>query len=364
MKRHFSCILLIAAGTMLAACDPTPSNPPASDTDGHALVLNEGSWGGNNASLSLLNSDNGDIANDWFSQSNGRGMGDVAQDIVVYGSHAYATVTFSNSLEAIDLATGKSNRIDFGEGQSERFFRPRSIAAANGQLFISCYGSRSVVSVDTLSLLAYPATTGAIRTCPLGDYLPEGLAVAGNRLFVASSWISDENQNYTYDNKVYVIDIDAFTIVDTLTVGLNPQQVVAIDASHVAVNYNGNYGNQPAGCAIIDANTLSVSQTGLGLTGITAANGMLYGYCRQGYGAGSSATYWRLSPSSSERSQVAISIGNPYSINVNPVNGDILVTTDGNYTANGDVMCFSADGTHKWTAEAELLPKKVVFFGK
>lgn len=79
--------------------------------DGTAYVLNQGLWGGNDASLSRVTLANGQITNYIFAAANGRGLGDIAQDILVYGSKAYITVTFSNTIEVVDPATNRSSQI-------------------------------------------------------------------------------------------------------------------------------------------------------------------------------------------------------------------------------------------------------------
>lgn len=344
-------IMIVAALlTGFVACKKDEVKPTG-PIEGFAMVLDEGSWGSNNASISLIKDQSGEIENNWFAEMNGRGLGDVAQDIVVYGTKAYVTVTFSNTLEVIDLKSGKSNMLSMGNRQ------PRYIAAANGSLFISCYTNREVVRVDTTDLIAgnfIVKGTGA-----LGNFQPEGVAVANGKVFVASSWISGQNQSYLYDDKMYVFDAGTMEQIETLTVGINPQQVIAVDENHVAVNYNGNYGDKPAGCAIINTGSLSVSQTLQAVTGMTAYNGMIYGYHSE---YGSPATFFRINATDLSKTSLNINVNNPYGISVDPSNGDIYVTTDGNYVANGDVHCFTNNGSQQWSSEAEMLPKKVVFF--
>lgn len=351
MKRT---ILLISVA-LLAACthdNPRPEPNPSDDSIPHLgrlLVLNEGGWSSNDASITMIDADSMTVEQDWFEYNNGRGLGDVAQDMIVYGSKAYVTVTFSNSLEAINLATGASTRYDMGN------LRPRSIAAHNGKLFISCYLGRKVVVYDTANLGTI------VAEIPLGNYQPEGLAVAGGRLFAVSSWISDANQN-SYDNKVYVVDLSDYSLSDSLTVGLNPQSAVAIDSTHVAVNYNGDYTPGSAGCAVIDATTLSVNQLGRTATGMAVGEGRLYGFSRNGYGEGSTASYWCWDGTTF--TPIDIAIGNPYGIFVDSATGCIMVMTDGNYVATGDVVCFGPDGKRLWVMEAGMLPKKVVSLPK
>lgn len=341
-------LLLLVTVLLFVACDPVPPAPDPEPTDSgrKALVLCEGGWGNNDASLAYLNLDSGTATLDWFALKNGRGLGDVAQDLIVYGSKAYVTVTFSNSLEVIDTATGISVRHDMGN------LRPRYITAYDGRLYISCYGGRQVIAYDTADL------DHQVAAYHLGNYQPEGLAVAAGCLFVASSWISGQNQNYEYDNCVYMFDLATNSQVSRIEVGLNPQQVVALDDGHVAVSYSGDYGATAAGCAVIDAVTRIVDHLGRPATGMTVYGGFLHAFSRQGYGASSTASYWCFYGQGF--SEFPISLGNPYGISVDAITGNLLVCSDGNYNSAGDVVCFKPDGTRLWKCEAGMLPRKVV----
>lgn len=356
--KHITRILsmaLLAFGIM--GCEKEESNngsgsDTATGTTVDALVLNEGNWGGNNASITAINTTEGEVVQaDWFASSNGRGLGDVAQDMIVYGSKLYATVTFSNSLEVIDTQTGASRRMDMGNRN------PRNIAAHGGKLYVSCYNPRSVVRIDT-------ATLTIEASCPLGDFQPEGIAVEGGKLFVASSFVQD-GQNYTYDDKVYVIDLSSFANPQTITVGSNPQDVQVIADGKVIVNYWGDYATNPAGSAIIDAATLNVTQTNQALTKMSVYNGKAYGYVSE-YDASWNQTisYKTVSVDGTVADfPFSFSIsGNPYGISINPQNGDIYLMSDGNYSMNGTLFCYSAAGDLRFMLEAGMLPKKVVFF--
>lgn len=79
--------------------------------DGTAYVLNEGNWSSNEASLSRINLTTGAITNNIFSTVNGRDLGDVAQDLVVYGTKAYVTVSFSNTVEVVSIIDNTSRQI-------------------------------------------------------------------------------------------------------------------------------------------------------------------------------------------------------------------------------------------------------------
>ena len=51
----------------------------------------------------------------------------------------------------------------------------------------------------------------------------------------------------------------------------------------------------------------------------------------------------------------------PYGIAVDPSNGDVYLTDAYQYTTNGDVFCFSADGRLRFQFEAGVSPSCLVF---
>ena len=351
-------VILLAIG--IAACEkPEPEQQHSSTVEVdtlHALVLNEGPQG-NNASLTRIDLANGTLENDWFALCNNRGLGNVAQDLIVYGSKAYITVWKSGTLEVVDTATGISQQVNLGNRG------PRYLAADGGKLYISCYNPRSVIRIDT-------ATLQIEATCTLGNYNPEGIAIAAGKLFVVSSWVGETQSSITYDDKVYVVDLATFANPTPIVVGKNPQRMEAIDENTLIVNcwgeWNMNTGTtEGEGSALIDATTLAVTQTGQLLSHMTVDHGMVYG-CASTYDASWNMTtsYIKIDPATLTVTPILTSCGinNPYSIGVHPVSGDIYIGTDGNYMTNGDLYCFSPDGTQRWKREVGQLPSKIVFY--
>ncbi len=355
--KHITRILCIGLLAMsVAACEkennaePTPTPSPEKV---NALVLNEGGWGANDASISGLITTSGVIDNDWFENANGgRKLGDVAQDMMVYGSKIYATVTYSNSLEVIDPKTGASIRVDMGDRN------PRYIAAEGGKIYVTCYNPCSVVRVDTTSL-------AIDATCTLGEFHPEGIAIAQGKAFVASSVTADYS---TYDNKVYVIDLATFANPETMIVGTNPGVVKKVSDNQLLVCYAGNYSDIPAGSALINASTMEVRQTNQELAGASIYNGMIYGYASTWVEQPSgewvqTVGFFSLDPNTLASSSLSFlsDVASPYGIDINPVNGDFFVTESVS-GANGNVYCYSQSGNRRYTIEAGVFPKKVVFF--
>ena len=367
MKRTLRIAALLTMAVAVAACEKEPLPDGAAEQieaqqapKSHAIILNEGDKIGR-ASLSYLNLTTGTLTNDWFNANNGRNLGVLGGDVVVYGSKAYVTVSVSGTLEVIDTATGASQQYSLGNCY------PNRMAAYEGKLYITCHSPRSVMRIDTTA----PGIAEA--ACLLGDYNPEGIAALNGRLFVASSYVDDGTGNITYDNNLYVIDINEFSVISTLTVPTNPQNVLPVDNKHVVVNGWGEWdmntgGTVGEGTAVVDAHTLAVATTSQLITRMAARNGMVYGY-RSTYDQNwnMSITFLTFNPTTLETSSLAVSLDdndtyNPYSIAVHPDNGDIYVATDGNYTSNGDLYCFAPDGTRRWRNEVGLLPSKIVFY--
>lgn len=354
-------ILLLPLALMLAACEPEPyvEPTPSAATDGwdaRFVVLNEGVWGGNNASLGMYRSADKRLNNQWFSDANGRNLGEVAQDALLYGGRLYVVVWGSSSLEVVDTATGHATHVSLDQRA------PRYIAAAGGHLYVSCYNPHSVVSIDT-------ATLQVDATCTLGAYNPEGIAAIGGRLFVASDNIADATGTYTYDNRLYVLDQATMTVVDSVVVGRNPQKVMVVDDHHIVVNHYGEWdlntlGTVGEGTAVVDVNTLEVRHLDQPLSNFTVEGGTIYGYY-QSYAADGAtvATYYSIDPATGSATPIlpSCTIDNPYAIAVSPSTGLIYVATDGNRVANGKLACFAPDGTAKGSVEAGMFPSKVVF---
>ena len=65
------------------------------------MILCEGNWGYNDSEISIINLTNSTASNNAFQQSNSRGLGDVGQDLLIYGNKIYATISCSNTIEVM-----------------------------------------------------------------------------------------------------------------------------------------------------------------------------------------------------------------------------------------------------------------------
>ena len=362
MKKQF--FMFLGAMALIAAVSCTKDEPvtpnPKPDPDNPqaktelAYVLSEGSWGGNNASLDAIDLEKGTITQGFFSEANGRGLGDLACDVVRYGSKLYVTVSESGKIEVVNPATGKSTKqIDMGD----RY--PRYIAAHGGKLYVSCYKPHSVVCIDT-------ATCEIVQTCELGGNNPEGICVAGDNLYVCSGYIADAEGTYYYDSTLRVVNIASFNETGTVKVGSNPKLVKALDGNKVVVNCLGDYGANPATTVVVNTADNSVTAMPVALTVFDVYNSTtIYGYATE-YDENWTpmAKFYKVDVSAATSEEIlqshASSLSAAYCLNVNAQKNLIFIGT-GVYNANGDIFCFDLSGSKKWEAEAGIYPCKIVF---
>lgn len=235
---------------------------------------------------------------------------------------------------------------------------PRFLCAHDGKVYASCYDPCCVVRIDTTTLKVE-------ALCRLGGFHPEGLCVVGNKLYITSGSISDEDYNYYYDNKVYVVDIATFAVCDSLTTGYNPERIIALDGHRVVVSYRGDYGANPEGCDVIDVLTKQTTPLSTDLYKFDLYQGNLYGYSVT-YDANWNPTnkFYRIDVNNLQATEILTDFpaaDHAYGININPFNGDIIVMTDGNYISNGDVYVYQNNGSLRREAcEAMSMPSKAV----
>ena len=345
---------LFCAIVMLASCEkPKPEDATTTALPDHgAIVLNEGGWGNNEAELSVIDYSNMSITNSAFAKLNGRGLGDVAQDVVVYGGKIYVSVWGSNTIEVLDRKTGKSTQIAMGSRG------PRYLATNGGKVYVSCYSPTSVVRIDTASLQIE-------ATCQLSGLQPEGLCVSGSKIYVLNTWKQDAAGNPVYDSTMSIVDITTFTETGKITVGVNPAKIKTLDNSHLAISYTGDYANASAGVAIVDLTDMSIRRINTNISNMDTYNGKIYYYAHD-YGQAWNGQIHLVDGSTLQESTITVSETSgfsaqyyPYAINISPSTGEIYMA-GAQYGANGDIYCFSPTGTLKWKLEAGPLPSKIV----
>ncbi len=236
MKRFYF-LAAIALTTAFTACDKDDDNEPKPVPEPpvtRAYILNSGNWGMNDASITLFDK-NSHTATDYdvYQAANGEGLGDVAQDMIAYGSKLYCTVTESSKLVVMDKDLKQIKAIPFFDNGVPT--QPRCLAADGGFVYTTTYDG-CITKVDT-------ATLEIVDKVAVGDH-PEGLSFANGKLYANISGYG------TYGDfksgSVAVVDAKTFKKIKDIKVNCNPytQSKVGADGNVYMVS-TGNYAGSP-----------------------------------------------------------------------------------------------------------------------
>lgn len=345
LKVTFSLILLSAL--LLSSCDdmkdiPTPvSLPETPGESGHLYVLSEGLFNMNNSTLADVNFQNRTITPGFFESSNGRGLGDTANDMALDGNYLWIVVNVSSQVEIVDRATGISvRRIPlFNENGIAR--QPRYIAFAGNKAYVCCFDGY-VVRIDK--------TTLEVDGTVLCGRNPDGITVSNNKLYVSNSGGLDQPN---YDNTVSVIDLNSFTETKKITVGLNPYKAITDNEGDVYVVCRGNNSDIKPDLYCINSVADTVKQSfGVEAINITLSNDTAYmynfDYVNNNYWIGKfDCKNEKLIPGNFITDSTQLE--RPFAINVNPNNGHVYLSDAHTYTIKGDLICFDRNGKHLYT---------------
>lgn len=324
--------LIAAAVISLISCNQEGNDPIQPEQQG-MLVLNNGNWGSNDASVSIYDPDTRTVSGEAFFAANSMHLGDLGQDIAAVGDDIYIAVNGSKVIFVTDRNLRLKATVEAVVNDSK--LSPRCFALAGGKVYVTYYEGW-LGEID-------PATY-AVRVTAVGPN-PDGLAFAGGKLYVANSG----GYLPTFNNTVSVVDVASFKEVATVEVNDNPAAVVASsNGKYVYVSSLGNYADSAPMLQVIDVASSKVSDCAYGeVSGIAmGGEGYLIVACG-GYDEdwNISATLWKHDANANIKAGrlTETAVSPFYSISADSKSGDVFVGTS-NYTTNGDIYWFGADG--------------------
>ena len=210
----------------------TMINSDVSELKHGLLVLNEGLFNLNNASLSWVDLNTNTVSEDFFLQKTGRKLGDTGNDLQRYGAKIYVLVNVSSTIEVLNAHTGQSlKQIVMQENGKAK--QPRNIAFYGGRVFVSCFDGYVDV-IDTASLTVE-------KRIKVGSN-PEDMVVVNQRLYVSNSG----GLIPSLDSTLSIIDCQNLVELEKIVVGKNPGKIVALNDSILYVHVRGNYSTIPS----------------------------------------------------------------------------------------------------------------------
>lgn len=343
----------------------TPSDSVLGPVKGFFL-FNEGNMGNNKASLDYFDYATGEYHKNIFPERNPdvvKELGDVGNDIQIYGSKLYAVINCSHLIEVMDVNTAK-------EISKITVTNCRYIVFKDGYAYVSSYAGPvlidpnarlgEVVKIDT-------ATLQVVGSCTVG-YQPEEMVIAGNKLYVANS---GGYRVPNYDNTVSVIDLETFKEVKKITVAINLHRMRIDRNGLIYVTSRGDYYNVHSNTYVINTlNDMVESTLNFPASELYLCGDSLYSYSTE-YSkiTGKWTINYTIYDTKVRRvvSRNFIKDGTdklivtPYALAVNPETGEILVGDAGDYVTPGTLYCFTPDGKKKWSVQTGDIPAHIVF---
>lgn len=377
MNRKLIYIALVSL--LIAGCRrDEPVTPPEEEQKGEVVqneiagfyLLNEGNMGSNKSTLDYYDYTTATYSRDIYAEANPnvpKELGDVGNDLKIYGGRMYAVINCSNKVEVLDARTCKRiGQVDIPNC--------RYITFDGRYAYVTSYAGP--VSLDAShAQIGYVARfdTASLQidaTCLVG-YQPDEPAVVNGKLYVANSggyMVPD------YDSTVSVIDLTSFTETKRITVAKNLWRARADRYGQLWVSSRGDYYDTPAKLYCIDTNTdRIVDSVSMAVSALDIVGDSLY----------ACATAWDyiemddvLSYSIlNVRTRETVSSGfitdgtdaqiqKPYGIKVNPLTRDIYVTDAKNYVNPGMLHCYSPAGVLQWSVRTGDIPAQIAFLYK
>lgn len=355
------------------------TDTPVASTSSHAsslsgmYVLCEGNMGTNKCTLDYL-----DFSGHWsaadgkihylrniYGQQNPTTvfeLGDVGNDIQIYGSRLWMVVNCSNKVEVCHARDAR--RIGQVNIPNARY-----VTFHQGFAYVSSYVSQPaslaevprgcVYKVDTLSLQKVDSV--------LVGYQPEEMAVIQQQLYVANS---GGYRAPLFDHTMSVIDLSSpkLSVIKTIDIAPNLHHVVADKYGHLWVSSRGDYAGTPARLHQISfsKNTAEVSQVkdyDLPVSSFSLAGDTLFCLCATEQGHPRlSLIHTRSGESLPLPPQwQGPKLVHPYGIIANPETRDFYLMDAKNYVSSGELLHFLADGSFDWRVQTGDIPSRAVF---
>jgi DNA-binding beta-propeller fold protein YncE len=343
-----------------------PSVPGDSSIRGFYL-LNEGNMGSNKATLDYFDYATGEYYRNIFGAANPsvpKEMGDVGNDLKIYGSKLYAVINCSNKIDVMDKWTAKKiGQINVPNCRYIRFHEGYAyVTSYAGPVQINPnYEQRGYVAkIDT-------ATFQEVARCLVG-FQPDELEIVNDKIYVANS---GGYMFPNYENTVSVIDIESFSETKRIEVAINLHHLCADRHGNLWVSSRGDYYDIPSRLYYVNTQTdrlagsLDIAVSNFRLSGdslylysvewsyISMSNEVTYGIV--------DVIKKELVTANFITDGTEKEIKVPYGITIHPVTGDIYVTDARNYVSPGTLYCFDKEGKQKWNVRTGDIPAHFAF---
>ena len=320
------------------------------------FILNEGSFGNSNTSLSYFDEDSMRVTNNLFQAATGRPLGDQSQSMTIFDLKGFIVVQNSGKVEVIDALDFSSIATIDEDVMSPRYF----IGVSSDKGYLSDWGDGFSGSVKVIDLNSYTVT----NTIPTGAGANQMLLI-GDQLYVTNSG------GFGNDNKVSIIDTNTDEVTGEIVVGDNPGNILADAQGNLWVLSGGAFAFD-ASFNIDEENStpssLSKISGGeevlrLDFPNITFSNGnnlninpagdLLY-YTYEG-------NVFQMSVSAEALPTTAFISKSLYGLSIHPVSGQIIGLEAPDFSSAGNMIFYDANGNETASYIVGIAPNGCAF---
>ena len=376
----FGLLSVCLTGAVITSCrgiepiTPSTGNEVTDGSDAGEVkgffLLKEGNMGSNKATLDYFDYATGVYTRNIFAERNpgvALELGDVGNDLGIYGGKLYAVINCSNLVEVMDVETARHiAEIPLPNCRYITFYGDYAYVSsyAGAVEFDPEYRRGYVAKIDTVTLQV-------VDTCGVG-YQPEEMAVVDGRLYVANSggYMAPD-----YDLTVSVIDLATFEVCNEIEVAPNLHQIKIGGDGMLYISSRGDYYGHQSSTWVVDPSTDEVVRE---LQLLQNSDMAVYGdslYVISHSWSNVSLDYSTGYAVFDTREGITVTrnfvtdgteeeITTPYCIAVNPSNGDIFLTDAKDHVTPGRIHCYGQDGVRKWSATTGDIPAHIAFTSK
>jgi len=342
-----------AIALILMGCDNGETDPRNTYENG-VVIVNEGGFGSANGSLSFYHSPAGEVSQNIFRNSQGDFAGDVVQSLTIHEGKGYIVVNGDNKIEIVDATTF----IGLSTLSNDMLDKPRYVEIIDDKAYISVWGpyeDGGYALIDSY-VLVVDLNTKEIVTKIETDEGTEQLLSSAGYLFAS-------NNNFGASKTVAVIDPLNNTLVDQIEVVSGPAGMVTDANGKVWVICTGDFAGDNGALVRISPSTLAVEETielhvnpdsDLAIT--PDLSNLVYTVGTKVYKIPISATEAPDAPLFE-----ATAVVTNYAMGIDPETSDIWIGDALNFTAEGKVYVYGADGVFKTSFTAGIGPTQFVY---
>ena len=307
----------------------------AVDSSGRGLfICNEGNFQYGNATLSYYNPETREVENEVFYRANAMRLGDVAQSMTIHNDRGWVVVNNSHIIFAIDLETFRE------VGRITGLTSPRYMH------FISDHKAYVTQIWDNRIFIVDPqryAITGYIEVprMSMEQGSTEQMVQLGKYLYV-NCW--------SYQNRILKIDTETDAIVAELEVGIQPTSLALDCRGKLWTVTDGGFDGSPYGYEVpalyrIDPETFTIETEFKFKRGDAPSEIQINGTGDTVYWINDDI--WAMSVEA-ERLPVRPLLDSRgtiyYGLTVDPTSGDVYIADAVDYTQQGKIYRYSAQG--------------------